>query len=528
MILYPRAKINLSLYITGKRPDGYHTIDTVFQPLTLCDRLCLEEAREDLFSCSDPALETPENLVITAVRRLRGCVAFPPAAASLEKHIPSQAGLGGGSADAAAVLAGLNELYSLGLDRPELEQIGAEIGADVPALLHQGPTRGRKTGTLLTALASRSQMFFLIVKPSVSCPTAAMYRSWDEKGGTSVSLSEIESRQKALEAALAAGDVRTVAGLLHNDFESVLSGEAADAFDRIRQALQKAGAAGTGLCGSGSAVYGLFETSEKRDAACEALRSVFPADWRLYPCESLREDPVPCSVILAAGGSGSRFGGETNKIFAELGGGSVFAHSLRVFLRHPDVRQIIIPCRAQDRDRIRKIAGQEAAELEAQRTIPEILFCEGGRQRQDSVRNALALCREETVLIHDAARPYVKPEAVDACLEGLRDYPAVSLAVLSRDTVKITNERGEVCETTDRARTWLVQTPQGFRTDLLRRAHVSGKKISVTDDCALMEEAGYKVRMIPGDYTNIKITFPSDLPQRFTEEAGNGRRSSGS
>ena len=216
-------------------------------------------------------------------------------------------------------------------------------------------------------------------------------------------------------------------------------------------------------------------------------------------------------MIIAAGGSGSRFGGAVNKIFAPLIGEPVLAHTLKVFYRHPAVKKIVIPCRPEDKAQIEDVVSALKAEAPLTAKVPKILLTEGGAERRDSVRNALALIREKLVLIHDAARPFVKPRAVDDCLEALRDYPAVSLAVPSRDTVKLTNERGEVLETTDRPNTWLVQTPQGFDRALLEEAHRRFAKRPVTDDCTLMEQAGRDVKLVMGDYGNRKITVPEDL-----------------
>ena len=517
MILFPHAKVNLSLYITGKREDGYHTIDTVFQPVSLCDRLEMEPTDAFSFACSRPELEKADNLAVRAYALMKQVSILPGEfAVRLDKKIPSEAGLGGGSADAAAVLEGLNELLQLGFVRPDLEEIGAELGADVPALLHHGPARGLGTGTKLRGLVSRSDLYFLIVKAPVSCPTAAMYRAWDEQGKEAYSPQEIRIRQKELEEALAQGDLVKIAARMHNDFEAVLPEEAAAAFRKIREQLRACGALKSLLCGSGSAVLGLFSSKKSRDGAFADLKADAPADWQIFSCEAIREEPPFCSVILAAGGSGSRFGGR-NKLFAELEGKAVLAHSLRVFLSHPAVRQIVIPCREEDEEEIQAIVRQEKAELKAserQLDLPEIVLCWGGKERQESVRHALKLVKEPYVLIHDGARPFVKVQAVDDCLGALQDYPAVSVAIPSRDTVKLTNARDEVTETTERAHTWLIQTPQGFAAELLRRAHEEGKKISVTDDCTLMERAGYTVKLIEGDPSNIKITFPEDLPQR--------------
>ena len=507
MQVLAHAKVNLSLYITGRRADGYHTIDTVFQPLSLYDTLEMEPTGTDTLECSDPALENDDNLAIKALKMLREKLDFAPLRLRLGKRIPQQAGMGGGSADAAAVLTGAAKLCALPLSRPQLAEMAARLGADVSALLYDSPSRGKGNGSALQPLSGRAILPFLILKPPVSCPTAAMYRRWDLDGCPAFSAEEIAVRQEKLEKALADGDVRTIAEYLHNDFEQVLPEEAARAFARAKELLLESGALRAVLCGSGSAVFGLFENRDKRETACRRINALLPAGWQLFSCESQTQEEAVCSVILAAGGSGSRFGADKNKILLPLDGAPILAHSLRVFLNHPAVREIVIPCRKADQKEVEALVQKETEG----RPSPRIVLCEGGRERQDSVRNALSHCREALVLIHDGARPFVKPEAIDHCLKALEDYPAVSLAVPSRDTVKLTNDKDEVVSTTDRARTWLVQTPQGFRRDLLIRAHEAAQKNSATDDCALMEQAGYPVRLIMGSYSNWKITYREDL-----------------
>ncbi len=217
-----------------------------------------------------------------------------------------------------------------------------------------------------------------------------------------------------------------------------------------------------------------------------------------------------CAVILAAGGSGSRFGGEINKILLPLRGKPVIAHSLEVFLNHPAVHEIVIACREADRPQLEEICEKLGA---GEAGKPPVLLVSGGQTRRESVYHALQNCREELVLIHDAARPFVEPRAVDDCLEALETYPAVSLAVRSKDTVKIVNDMGVVVSTTDRERTYLVQTPQGFDRILLRQAHEAFPEVGVTDDCGLMELAGYPVKLVEGSYRNFKITTPEDMPE---------------
>ena len=137
------AKINLTLRVLGKRPDGYHALESVMQMLTLADRLIIDSAEDIDFTCSDPLLEGEENLVMRAARILRvHCPESRGARIHLEKHIPSQAGLGGGSSDAAAALLALNELWEIRLPLDELSGIAARLGSDVPFFLG-GPHRDR-------------------------------------------------------------------------------------------------------------------------------------------------------------------------------------------------------------------------------------------------------------------------------------------------------------------------------------------------------------------------------------------------
>lgn len=220
-----------------------------------------------------------------------------------------------------------------------------------------------------------------------------------------------------------------------------------------------------------------------------------------------------CDVILAAGGSGSRFGGPVNKVLAELKGVPVLRYSLDLFGTHPAVRRIVIPCRPADRDAIGALAADWSGSRDGA-SAAEILLTDGGPTRQASVYNALLLCRESLVLIHDGARPFASAAMIDACLDALETYPAVSTAVPSKDTVKLINEAGEVVQTTDRRLTVLIQTPQGFRRRDLLEAHERFRDVPVTDDCSLMELAGRPVRIVDGSYENVKITTPEDLPDR--------------
>ena len=296
MRLLPHAKINLSLYITGRRPDGYHELDTVFLPLGLHDTLLIRPAEELSFSCSVPGLETVDNLVLKAWRLMNESFGIGPAAIRLEKKIPSQAGLGGGSADAATMLLGLNELFGTGLDRMQLSGLGGRLGADVLAQLWDVPVRGLGNGGEICPWEAVPAYSFVLLKPPEGFSTPAMYRAWDEAKNAAGSAGEDDTarRQRELREALAGGDPSRLAPCLHNDFEAVLPASEKKTVRRAGTFLKKSGALRTLLCGSGSTVAGLFQDAEKRDRAAASLAAKLPPDWSVHACDSLSEAKTLC------------------------------------------------------------------------------------------------------------------------------------------------------------------------------------------------------------------------------------------
>lgn len=185
------SKINIGLAITGKREDGYHDIDSIFQSIRLSDSIYFAKHHSVVFSGGAPELPEymqklvtygEENLALKALRAIQaytGCKAG--AAIHLLKRVPIQAGLGGGSADAAAMLVGLNRFWDLRLTQEELLQIGATLGSDVPFLLQGGTARGTGRGEILTYGKSPDPHWLLLVKPKVSVSTAAAYCRFTNK-----------------------------------------------------------------------------------------------------------------------------------------------------------------------------------------------------------------------------------------------------------------------------------------------------------------------------------------------------------
>ncbi len=291
MIFKTRAKVNLTLEISSRRDDGWHMLDTVFWPLSAGDRIFAERRPSGLaFSCSDRALETEGNLAVRAFRLMEERFAFEEGLSLyLEKNIPSQAGLGGGSGDAASVLKICNEVFGLGLSKKQLALLGAPLGADVPALVYDGPTRGRGTGAEVTPIPTSLALPLLIVKPPTGLSTPAMYRKLDVLGLGSGKPAEggAKSRSELAEAALRAGDGAALRAQLWNVFDAAADGEE---IVLCRRFLREAGAEKTVLCGSGSASFGVFADARGRDEAADRLRQRLPEGWLVFAADTVNEE----------------------------------------------------------------------------------------------------------------------------------------------------------------------------------------------------------------------------------------------
>ena len=217
-------------------------------------------------------------------------------------------------------------------------------------------------------------------------------------------------------------------------------------------------------------------------------------------------DPRGGAVLLAAGRS-TRMGGEVRKPFLQLGGRTVLEHCLRAFASAACIEEFVLVI--GDEDRARGIAIAEAT------LGREIICVPGGAERTDSVRSGVAAVSPdcEVVLVHDVARPLVRPEHIDAVARTAGSEGAALLAVPVRDTIKRARE-GRSTETLERDHLWIAQTPQGFRVpllrDLLERAAADGG-FTPTDDAALHEHYLGPVPLVEGDPSNFKLTTPSDL-----------------
>ena len=251
------AKLNLTLEVLRKRGDGYHEVASIMQTLELADTLTIEPADSLRLSCSIPELDSPDNLALKAAKLLLARTGVNRGAGiDIRKRIPVAAGLGGGSADAAAALVGLNRLWGLELPNDSLRRIGAELGSDVPFLIEGGTATALGRGERVRHLPTPRLPWIVIAFPKTDLPdkTAAMYRALTPDNFTRGALT------LKLEARIGnGGDVPPQ--LLFNTFDSVARNVMPDV-DRCWKDMYAAGAREIHVSGSGPALYAAVERRE--------------------------------------------------------------------------------------------------------------------------------------------------------------------------------------------------------------------------------------------------------------------------
>jgi 4-diphosphocytidyl-2-C-methyl-D-erythritol kinase len=264
------AKLNLTLRVLGTRPDGYHQLRTVFQSLALHDTLIVRAAPGPFaIECDDPACPIDRrNLVWKAADRLwrrlgnRGAIAG--VRIRITKRIPMQAGLGGGSSDAAVTLAALAAWWRAGLTGAELGAIAGELGADVPFFLEGGTALGLERGDLIFPMPDCQPSWIVLVLPAFGVSTGDAFTWWDER----VIANPRQIGRSRPDPQIAG--LQLPAGEWVNDLEAPVAARH-PVIRRLTGRLSRAGAAYTAMSGSGSAVFGLFETEPQAVAAANAL-----------------------------------------------------------------------------------------------------------------------------------------------------------------------------------------------------------------------------------------------------------------
>ncbi len=210
-------------------------------------------------------------------------------------------------------------------------------------------------------------------------------------------------------------------------------------------------------------------------------------------------------VVLLAAGAGKRFGAAQPKQFLSLNGAPLFVSSLRVFARLPSITEIIVVCLNKHERFISSWAKRIVRRA-------RVTVVEGGAYRGESVRNGVRALSSsvDVVLVHDAARPMVDVAMVRRVERSAKKVGASLAAWPLADTLKLSRGNSTVAKTIPRAGLWLAQTPQGFRRDVALQCLLNPSE-NATDDVALAERRGYKVAIVEGSATNVKVTYPTDL-----------------
>jgi 4-diphosphocytidyl-2-C-methyl-D-erythritol kinase len=281
------AKVNYALDVLGLRADGYHEVSTVMQSISLCDEVEIERLAEGFELSVEPEeaeIGPPErNTAYSAWKMLQGLTDEALAArVTLRKRIPAGAGLGGGSADAAAVLIGLNELFDLGLRVDELREVGARIGADVSFCISGGTALGEGVGDVLTSLPAPPAHHLVLAKPARSADTGRIYRAYD------ATRTESARSVEPVVSALRSKSVPALAAAVGNDLALVARGVVPDVVALERELLLS-GALGASMSGSGTAVYGVFDDEASAESAKDTVDAPFIGVYA----------PVPCGVKIA-------------------------------------------------------------------------------------------------------------------------------------------------------------------------------------------------------------------------------------
>lgn len=274
------AKVNLALDILGTRPDGYHDMRMVMQTVSLCDTVTVEETAAGF------ALQTDGDFIPAGKKTLeqRAAEAFfetvgkpmPGLRVTLEKVTPAYAGLGGGSADVAALLRILQEKYAPDMPAAELERIGFSVGSDMPFCIRGGTCLAEGRGEVLTDLMPLPSCWFVLCKPDFGIPTPTLFALVD--GGELTRRPDISGMMNALKT----GDLEGVAARLGNVFEEVLPEEYGEVF-AVKRRLLELGALNAAMSGSGPTVFGIFRKEEAAKQAAEALKRTYVQTYLAQP-----------------------------------------------------------------------------------------------------------------------------------------------------------------------------------------------------------------------------------------------------
>jgi 4-diphosphocytidyl-2-C-methyl-D-erythritol kinase len=276
------AKINLYLEITGKRPDGYHFLETIFQEMSLYDELHIEKKSSPGIEITSNSKDIPcdaRNLVFRASEAFfKAAQVQAGVSIHIEKSIPVAGGMGGGSSNAASALMGLEKLFGIELEKSSRHSIARSLGADVPFFLHGGTALGRGIGDELEEISCQKSFHVLLVNPNFKIATADVYR------GLKLDLTGVQSGISLMRSALEKGDVNLLAQRLFNRLEDVVFLKFPE-IKKIKDSLIRWGALGALLSGSGSTLFALTDSPEKAEKLRDQVNANF--DFWTHVCETV-------------------------------------------------------------------------------------------------------------------------------------------------------------------------------------------------------------------------------------------------
>lgn len=264
------GKLNLTLDVLGKRPDGYHDMKMIMQSVDLCDDVTVSVSNAEGLTCTCDKEDVPngtDNLAIKAAEAFFAAGVSRPRGLSvhIQKRIPMQGGMAGGSADAAAVLHALNELYNFPFSLQQLIKISESVGSDVPYCVMGGTALAEGRGEILTPLTPIPSCTYVLVRPGFAASTPALFRALDEDPAHFS-----PDTEKAIQC-LENHDLSGLCTCLGNVFQPILS-KRFPVIDEICQELTVFGALGACLTGTGSVVFGVFDREENAKAAAAVLQ----------------------------------------------------------------------------------------------------------------------------------------------------------------------------------------------------------------------------------------------------------------
>ena len=263
-----RGKVNLNLEILDKRQDNYHNLKSVFQKINLYDEMFIKKINNNKLELQTniESLNNSDNIIYKAYEKLKQRYkTITGVSVVLNKRIPMQAGLGGGSTDCASFIIAINKLFDLNLTKQEIIDIGKSLGADVVPCLYNTAVIGEGIGDIITKIKTDYKYYLVIIKPNISCSTKELFKILDDNKHR-----EIIDKTDEIVKALQKKDIKSIAKNLFNRFEYVMPDK--EIFQNIKEELMVNGAIGASMTGSGSCVFGLFENKQLAKKAYKSIK----------------------------------------------------------------------------------------------------------------------------------------------------------------------------------------------------------------------------------------------------------------